>query len=122
LILGGDHACIHAQVSCFLPVQPRPRRLSLLPTPATLTTERAQVGDRVGYGWLRDSCRKCRYCLRGEENLCLQQTPTIVGRESAIVGQASLLSLFGCCSRLQCLHLLSAHRYPFLADCGSISA
>ncbi|KIZ06745.1 putative NADH-dependent butanol dehydrogenase 1 [Monoraphidium neglectum] len=39
-----------------------------------------EVGDRVGYGWLRDSCRKCRYCLRGEENLCLQQTPTIVGR------------------------------------------
>lgn len=38
-----------------------------------------KTGDRVGYGWLRDSCRSCGFCLRGEENLCKHQVGTIVG-------------------------------------------
>lgn len=38
-----------------------------------------EVGDRVGYGWLRGSCRSCDFCLRGEENLCSKGEPTIVG-------------------------------------------
>lgn len=28
-------------------------------------------GDRVGVAWLRHSCGVCRFCLRGDENLCL---------------------------------------------------
>ncbi|WP_037321772.1 zinc-binding alcohol dehydrogenase family protein [Amycolatopsis orientalis] len=28
------------------------------------------VGDRVGIAWLRETCGRCRYCLRGRENLC----------------------------------------------------
>jgi propanol-preferring alcohol dehydrogenase len=28
------------------------------------------VGDRVGIPWLRHTCGECRYCLRGDENLC----------------------------------------------------
>ncbi len=28
------------------------------------------VGDRVGIPWLRNTCGACRYCLRGNENLC----------------------------------------------------
>jgi propanol-preferring alcohol dehydrogenase len=28
------------------------------------------VGDRVGIAWLRHTCGRCRYCLRGDENLC----------------------------------------------------
>lgn len=27
-------------------------------------------GDRVGIAWLRETCGKCRYCLRERENLC----------------------------------------------------
>src|SRR5438067_3796882 len=27
-------------------------------------------GDRVGIAWLRGTCGRCRYCLRGAENLC----------------------------------------------------
>ncbi|GBF94986.1 alcohol dehydrogenase [Raphidocelis subcapitata] len=38
-----------------------------------------EVGDRVGYGWLRGSCRSCDFCLRGNENLCAKGEPTIVG-------------------------------------------
>lgn len=38
------------------------------------------VGDRVGVGWIRDSCRACKNCLRGEENICLKgYTGLIVG-------------------------------------------
>lgn len=29
-----------------------------------------RVGDRVGVPWLGSVCRKCEYCLRGQENLC----------------------------------------------------
>ena len=28
------------------------------------------VGDRVGIAWLRHTCGRCRFCLRGAENLC----------------------------------------------------
>lgn len=28
------------------------------------------VGDRVGVAWLRQTCGRCRFCLRGAENLC----------------------------------------------------
>ena len=28
------------------------------------------VGDRVGVAWLRHTCGRCRFCLRGQENLC----------------------------------------------------
>jgi uncharacterized zinc-type alcohol dehydrogenase-like protein len=40
------------------------------------------VGSRVGVGWIRDSCRRCKNCLRGNENLCVKgYTGLIVGRE-----------------------------------------
>ncbi len=29
-----------------------------------------QVGDRLGVPWLYQSCGQCRYCRRGQENLC----------------------------------------------------
>ncbi|QYX32302.1 alcohol dehydrogenase catalytic domain-containing protein [Sphaerospermopsis torques-reginae] len=28
-----------------------------------------KIGDRVGFGWIRNSCRTCDACLRGEENV-----------------------------------------------------
>ncbi|MBN2542175.1 zinc-dependent alcohol dehydrogenase family protein [bacterium] len=28
------------------------------------------IGDRAGIAWLNWACGKCKYCLRGEENLC----------------------------------------------------
>ncbi|MFN3652994.1 MAG: zinc-dependent alcohol dehydrogenase family protein [Armatimonadota bacterium] len=37
---------------------------------------RFQVGDRVGAAWLYASCGECRYCRRGDENLCLRPTFT----------------------------------------------
>jgi alcohol dehydrogenase, propanol-preferring len=32
---------------------------------------RFAVGERVGIPWLRRTCGACRFCLRGDENLCL---------------------------------------------------
>jgi uncharacterized zinc-type alcohol dehydrogenase-like protein len=37
------------------------------------------VGQRVGIGWTASSCMHCRQCLSGDQNLCLQAVPTIVG-------------------------------------------
>jgi propanol-preferring alcohol dehydrogenase len=28
------------------------------------------VGDRVGVAWLRHTCGHCKFCIRGQENLC----------------------------------------------------
>lgn len=38
---------------------------------------RFAVGDRIGIAWLRGTCGECRYCLRGDENLCL--SPSFTG-------------------------------------------
>jgi propanol-preferring alcohol dehydrogenase len=32
---------------------------------------RFAVGDRIGIAWLRGTCGDCRFCRRGDENLCL---------------------------------------------------
>jgi uncharacterized zinc-type alcohol dehydrogenase-like protein len=37
-----------------------------------------RLGQRVGVGWQRGACLECEYCVRGEENLCLQAAPTCV--------------------------------------------
>ncbi|MBM4422464.1 MAG: zinc-dependent alcohol dehydrogenase family protein [Chloroflexi bacterium] len=33
---------------------------------------RFAVGERVGVAWIHSACGQCRYCLRGDENLCPQ--------------------------------------------------
>lgn len=33
-------------------------------------THSFKVGDRVGVPWLGHTCQHCRYCLKGQENLC----------------------------------------------------
>ncbi|MBY5161076.1 zinc-dependent alcohol dehydrogenase family protein [Salsipaludibacter albus] len=37
---------------------------------------RFAVGDRIGVAWLRSTCGRCRFCRRGDENLCLEPTFT----------------------------------------------
>ena len=34
-------------------------------------------GDRVGVAWLQSTCRKCRFCLTGQENLNFLNVPLI---------------------------------------------
>ncbi|HMK11895.1 MAG TPA: zinc-dependent alcohol dehydrogenase family protein [Acidimicrobiales bacterium] len=34
-------------------------------------TTRFSLGDRVGIAWLRHTCGVCRFCTRGDENLCI---------------------------------------------------
>ncbi len=47
-----------------------------------------QKGDRVGFGWIRNSCRVCDYCLQGEENICRQgYTGLIVGNHGGFASQ-----------------------------------
>jgi alcohol/geraniol dehydrogenase (NADP+) len=38
-----------------------------------------QVGQRVGIGWTASSCMHCRQCMSGDQHLCLQAQPTIIG-------------------------------------------
>ena len=34
-------------------------------------TSRFELGQRIGIAWLRWTCGTCRFCARGDENLCL---------------------------------------------------
>lgn len=38
------------------------------------------IGDRVGVAWIYSSCGTCKYCLKGEENLCAKFLAT--GRDA----------------------------------------
>jgi alcohol dehydrogenase, propanol-preferring len=38
---------------------------------------RFDIGDRIGIPWLRHTCGTCRFCLRGDENLCV--SPAFTG-------------------------------------------
>ncbi|MDQ4148584.1 MAG: zinc-dependent alcohol dehydrogenase family protein [Actinomycetota bacterium] len=40
---------------------------------------RFKVGERVGVAWLGRTCRRCRFCVTGRENLCLR--PRFTGWE-----------------------------------------
>lgn len=40
-------------------------------------TGRFRLGDRVGIPWLGATCGRCRFCIAGQENLCL--APTFTG-------------------------------------------
>jgi D-arabinose 1-dehydrogenase-like Zn-dependent alcohol dehydrogenase len=35
-----------------------------------------KAGDRVGVAWVQNTCGVCRYCLRGETVLCIEQKAT----------------------------------------------
>ena len=38
-----------------------------------------KVGQQVGVGWTAASCMHCRQCMSGDQHLCAQAQPTIVG-------------------------------------------
>src|SRR5215218_11504327 len=38
---------------------------------------RFELGQRIGIAWLRGTCGECRFCLRGDENLCV--APSFTG-------------------------------------------
>ncbi|MEV4168216.1 zinc-dependent alcohol dehydrogenase family protein [Nonomuraea sp. NPDC049709] len=53
----------------------RPRRPRT--TPGHQAVGRVEgTGERVGVAWLRSTCGRCRYCVRGMENLCPHSTYT----------------------------------------------
>ncbi|MGY2744054.1 zinc-dependent alcohol dehydrogenase family protein [Pseudarthrobacter sp. O4] len=51
---------------------------------------RFRPGERVGVAWLGGTCGSCRFCLRGEENLCLSPTFTGWDRDG---GYAELITV-----------------------------
>jgi alcohol dehydrogenase, propanol-preferring len=52
--------------------------------------KRFSPGERVGVAWLGGTCGSCRFCLRGEENLCLDPTFTGWDRDG---GYAELVTV-----------------------------
>ncbi len=52
-----------------LPIVPGHQAVGVVDAVGEGTVARS-IGDRVGVGWVFDSCGCCRYCRRGRENLC----------------------------------------------------
>jgi alcohol dehydrogenase, propanol-preferring len=40
------------------------------------TGDEFAIGDRVGIAWLRHTCGQCKFCVRGQENLCAESRYT----------------------------------------------
>jgi alcohol/geraniol dehydrogenase (NADP+) len=46
-----------------------------------------KVGQRVGIGWTAASCMHCRQCMSGDQHLCLQAQPTILGHRGGFANR-----------------------------------
>ena len=51
------------------------------------TAKGLQVGQRVGVGWNSGSCMHCRQCKSGQQHLCTQVQPTIVGHRGGFASR-----------------------------------
>jgi len=47
-------------------------------------------GDRVGVGWVGQTCGRCEYCIEGNDNLCLERKITGIDRQGGWAGTVSL--------------------------------
>ena len=55
-----------------------------------------KIGDRLGFGWISNSCRVCDACLRGEENICRQgYKGLIVGNHGGFANKLRACADFG---------------------------
>jgi len=45
------------------------------------------AGQRVGVGWTAASCMHCRPCLSGDQHLCAEAVPTIVGHRGGFASR-----------------------------------
>lgn len=52
-------------------------------------------GDRIGIPWLRRTCGECRYCLRGQENLCPESRYTGWDSDGGYAEYACVPAAFG---------------------------
>ncbi len=50
-------------------------------------TKGVRVGQRVGVGWTAASCMHCRQCLSGDQHLCAQAVPTILGHRGGFASR-----------------------------------
>lgn len=46
-----------------------------------------KVGQRVGIGWTAGTCMHCRPCLSGDQHLCAQAQPTIIGHSGGFASR-----------------------------------
>ena len=53
------------------------------------------VGDMVAVGWIRDSCRSCKNCQRGHDNVCLK------GYQGTFLGSCSQQGCFAKMVRIE---------------------
>ncbi len=47
-----------------------------------------KVGQKVGIGWTASSCQHCRQCRSGDQHLCHQAQPTIIGHRGGFASRA----------------------------------
>lgn len=72
-----------------------------------------QVGDHVGIGWIRDSCRTCPRCQEGRDNVCRNGFKgTYLGKTAGPWGKESYNEHGGCFARVQRIEERFAVKLP----------
>jgi propanol-preferring alcohol dehydrogenase len=84
--------------------------------------ERFAIGERIGIAWLRHTCGRCRFCVRGDENLCA--SPRFTGwdadggyAEHAVVDERYAYRIPGRFSDVEAAPLLCAGIIGYRALC-----
>ncbi len=49
--------------------------------------KKGKVGQRIGVGWTAESCMHCRQCLSGDQHLCVNARPTILGHRGGFASR-----------------------------------
>jgi uncharacterized zinc-type alcohol dehydrogenase-like protein len=50
-------------------------------------TKGVKVGQQVGVGWTAASCMHCRQCMSGDQHLCVNAQPTILGHRGGFASR-----------------------------------
>ncbi|KAL3768630.1 hypothetical protein ACHAW5_004325 [Stephanodiscus triporus] len=80
-----------------------------------------KVGDAVGIGWIRNSCKQCDACLGGKDNLCgAYYQGTYLGENAGSWGRGGC-ELQGCFAKVMHIDARFAFKLPagFALDAGA---
>ncbi|KAJ3323160.1 hypothetical protein HDV06_002172 [Boothiomyces sp. JEL0866] len=80
-----------------------------------------KVGDHVGVGWIRNSCKSCRQCIQGKDNLCEQVYQGVfLGKNAGGWGRQGC-ELQGCFSKVMHIDARFAFKIPESVDLAQVA-
>ncbi|KAJ3313994.1 hypothetical protein HDV04_001300 [Boothiomyces sp. JEL0838] len=80
-----------------------------------------KAGDHVGVGWIRNSCKSCRQCIQGKENLCEHVYQGVfLGKNAGNWGRQGC-ELQGCFAKIMHIDARFAFKIPETVDLAKVA-